>query len=274
MTSLTQGLGKTPSEGGEIAYIVEGEGVAIAGAHPYWSPKGGGYPKIPGFTTITVFPRDFGESSRARDASDYGFWRLSDDLDAVRRHLGLEKWIYWGVSYGGMTGQVYALKYRETLYGLILDGTAPSWQYIQDTNSIWPEVTRSPEAAAFRSNSTPETQRAFRDLIGRLGMNEWGFPKEGMIEQEQNPSALAECVRRIGEYDVREDLKNLNIPVLILVGEKDPSCPPSQAKIIADCVPNGSLHIFPGIGHGVRFHKPPALLEIVNEFVRSALEER
>ncbi len=227
MSSLTQGLGKAPSGDGEIAYIVEGEGPAIAGSHPYWSPKGCGYPPIPGFTTITVFPRGFGQSSPARDTLDYGFRRLSDDLDTVRRHLGLDKWIYWGVSYGGMTGQVYAVKYRETLHALILDGTAPSWQYIQDTNSIWPEVAKSPEAAAFRANPTPETQRAFRELVSRLGMNEWGFPKEGMIEQEQNSAALAECVRRIGEDDVREDLKVLDIPVLVLVGEKDPSCPPS-----------------------------------------------
>ena len=65
----------------------------------------------------------------------------------------------------------------------------------------------------------------------------------------------------------------LAIPVLVLVGDKDPSCPPSQAQIIADAVPNGSLHIFPGIGHGVRFHNPPGLLEIVTAFVQRAVAE-
>ena len=271
MTRLTQGLRKAPADGGEIAYLVEGEGPVIAGAHPYWSPKGMGYPRVPGCTTVTVYPRSFGKSSPARDASDYGFWRLAADLDAVRRALGLEKWIYWGVSYGGMTGQVYAVKYVETLFGVILDGTAPSWQYIQDANSIWPKVSRTPEAAAFRADPNPETQRAFRAVISRLGMGEWGFPKEGMVEQEHNPAALAECVRRIGEYDVREDLQSLDIAVLILVGEKDPSCPPSQARIIADAVPNGRLHVFPGIGHGVRFHNPPGLLDIVTAFVADAV---
>jgi pimeloyl-ACP methyl ester carboxylesterase len=271
MRRLSEGIGRAVSAGVEIAYFVEGRGPAIVGTHPYWSPKRGGYPAIPGFTTITVFPRGFRESAPARDRSDYGFWRLADDLDAVRRHLGLDKWVYWGVSYGGMAGQVYALKYPQTLHGLILDGTAPSWHYIQDPNSIWPQVTRSPEAAAFRTDPTPETQRAFQDLIGRLGMNEWGFPTDGMIEQEQNAAALAECVRRIGEYDVREELKGLEIPVLILVGEMDPSCPPSQAQRIADAVPNGDLHVFHGIGHGVRFHNPPGLLEVVTKFVRDAI---
>jgi len=271
MTTLRQGLERAPSDGGEIAYLVEGDGPVIAGAHPYWSPKNMGYPPVPGCTTITVYPRGFNKSAAARDRSDYGFWRLSDDLDAVRQNLGLMKWVYWGVSYGGMTGQVYAVKYAETLHGVILDGTAPSWQYIQDRNSIWPEVSRTPEAAAFREDPNPETQQAFQQVILKLGMREWGFPKQGMVEQERNPEALAECVRRIGEYDVREDLKELKIPVLILVGEKDPSCPPSQAQIIADAVPHGELHIFPGIGHGVRFHNPPELHDIVRAFVARAV---
>jgi pimeloyl-ACP methyl ester carboxylesterase len=271
MKQLKSGYGIAPVEGGEISYFIEGKGPPIAGTHPYWSPKKNGYPAIPGFTTITVYPRGFGKSSRARNRYDYGFWRLSDDLDAVRNHLQLEKWIYWGVSYGGMTGQVYALKYQHTLHALILDGTAPSWHYRDDPNSIWPRVQKSPEAAAYRSNPNPKTFRDFWNVIQHLGMNKWGFPKN-MIEQEHNPEALAECIRRITEYDVREDLKSLRIPVLVLVGEKDPSCPPSQARIISNVIPGAKLKIFPGIGHGVRFHNPPGLMELVNEFTRNALE--
>ncbi len=272
MRDVKQGMGKAASDGGDIAYLVEGEGPVIAGSHPYWAPKNGGYPRVSGCTTITVYPRGFGRSSPARDASDYGFWRLSDDLDAVRKQLGLDRWFYWGVSYGGMTGQVYAVTYPHTLSGMILDGTAPSWQYIQDTTSIWPEVSKSPEAAAFRDNPTPEAQKAFSAVIQRLGMGEWGFPKQGMIEQEQNPVALAECIRRIGEYDVREELTSLEIPVLILVGEQDPSCPPSQSAIIANAVPHAEMHVFPNVGHGVRFHNPPGLHDLVRRFVARATE--
>ena len=100
MANLKPGPGKASADGGEIAYMVAGEGPPIATTHPYATAKSG-HPGLPGFTIITVWPRGFGPSSAARDSADYGFWRLADDLDAVRRHLGLDKWVFWGVSMGG-----------------------------------------------------------------------------------------------------------------------------------------------------------------------------
>lgn len=267
MQELKPGYGKAQVDGGAIAYLVDGTGPPVVGTHPYWMPKAG-YATLPGFTTITVWPRGFGDSSPARSNLDYGFWRLADDLDAVRRDLGLEKWVYWGGSFGGMTGQVYALKYQDTLAALILDGTAPSFHYIDDPASIWPQVRASSESAAYRTNPSPETQCAFFGLTSRL-MGEWGLPKT-ILNQEHNPEALAECLRRINEFDVRSQLKGIRIPTLVLVGENDPSCPPSQAQIIADGIPGAILKIYPDVGHGVRFHNPPGLIELVQEFVGAA----
>ncbi len=270
---LVPGEGKAPVAGGEIAYRIAGAGVPIASSHPYWMPRSG-YRPLPGFATVTIWPRGFGSSSRAHHRSDYGFWRLAEDIDAVRAHLGLEKWLYWGVSFGGITGLLYALHHPEALYGLILDSTAASWHYTEDVRSIWPQVIQSPEARAFAESPTLETQTAFYRRIGEMGnVTAEGSSRGDAGGAEQNPAALAECVRRLPEFDVREKLRRLKLPILVLAGEEDVLCPPGQAQLIAETAPEAQLHLFSGVGHGVRHHNPSDLVELVTAFIRSVVPD-
>jgi pimeloyl-ACP methyl ester carboxylesterase len=48
------------------------------------------------------------------------------DLDAVRRALGLGRVFFYGDSYGTLFGQAYAVRYPESLRGLILDSAYPA----------------------------------------------------------------------------------------------------------------------------------------------------
>ena len=48
------------------------------------------------------------------------------DIEAVRRHLGIEKWIVTGVSWGSTLALAYALEYPERVIGII-GRTTHSW---------------------------------------------------------------------------------------------------------------------------------------------------
>jgi pimeloyl-ACP methyl ester carboxylesterase len=48
------------------------------------------------------------------------------DLDAVRRALGLGRVFYYGDSYGTLLGQAYAVRFPQTLRGLVLDSAYPA----------------------------------------------------------------------------------------------------------------------------------------------------
>ena len=72
MNVIEQGKGIATVEGGHVAYLVTGEGPPLVVTHPYLTPYSG-YDPIPGFTTITVWPRGFGDSSQPRTYFDYGF---------------------------------------------------------------------------------------------------------------------------------------------------------------------------------------------------------
>ena len=273
MESLKPGHGKAPADGGEIAYMVSGEGPPVATSHPYSTPKAG-RPALPGFATITVWPRGFGNSSPARDRLDYGFWRLAEDLDAVRRHLGLDRWTYWGTSMGGFVGLIYALRYQETLSALILDSTAPSHHYKDDPTSIYPKARSSKEFAELVKEPSWETLRGYFVLRSTLEghTDPEGQWEQSLAAQDRNPYAYGEILRTITEFDTRSQLGEIRIPTLILAGEKDLQCPPSQARIMAKGIPGSILKVYAESGHGVIRHNPPGIVELIQEFITSALE--
>ncbi len=272
MDTVKPGRGIAPVDGGEIAYLIVGEGPPIATSHPYTTPKAGHTP-IPGFTTTTVWPRGFGASSDARDSSDYGFWRLAEDLDAVRRHLGLDRWSYWGTSMGGFVGLIYALDYQESISALILDSTAASHHYKDDPTSLYPKARAAPEFDRLIEDPSWETLRDYFVLRSRM---EGSDDPEALWEEagttlDRNPFAYGEIMRRLEEFDTRSRLGEINIPTLVLAGEDDLQCPPSQARLIADGIPASKLKVYPNCGHGVVRRSPPGAQEVVREFITTAL---
>ncbi len=52
----------------------------------------------------------------------------ADDIDAVRKALGIEKLDFYGVSYGTQVGQVYAVRHGDRLRTLVLDSAYPLTQ--------------------------------------------------------------------------------------------------------------------------------------------------
>jgi pimeloyl-ACP methyl ester carboxylesterase len=50
---------------------------------------------------------------------------MADDLEAVRRALGIASWTIWGMSGGSMVAQVYARRHPDALQALVLDSAGP-----------------------------------------------------------------------------------------------------------------------------------------------------
>lgn len=49
---------------------------------------------------------------------------LIADLELLRRHLGIERWLVWGVSFGSVLGLRYAQTYPDVVTEMVLTGVA------------------------------------------------------------------------------------------------------------------------------------------------------
>src|SRR5699024_9456071 len=68
------------------------------------------------------------------DESDTDLYTLEqnvEDIEALRKHLGLEKIWVLGHSYGGMVAMSYALKYQKYINELLLMATSPSHRFLE-----------------------------------------------------------------------------------------------------------------------------------------------
>lgn len=92
------------------------------GSHPLYCPE---LQAIRGLDD--VFPEDVAGCARrlgaARDS--YATIDTADDLEALRRHLGVPKLALYGVSYGTWVAQQYARRYPTHVERLVLDSVVP-----------------------------------------------------------------------------------------------------------------------------------------------------
>src|ERR1700733_13027683 len=54
------------------------------------------------------------------------------DIEALRKHLGLQRICILGTSYGGVVAQGYAIRYPQNVDKLILVVTAPSYRFLAE----------------------------------------------------------------------------------------------------------------------------------------------
>lgn len=210
------------------------------------------------------------------------FRQYADDLDAFRRHFCGEsgKIILQGGSFGGMIALTYAVHYQHHLSHLILRGTAPSHHHEEEAVATFKaRIDKVPSA------SPAMIDKLFSDTI--VDDNEarliW-FALQPLYFENFDPDAALERTRamychaethnamfREKEYDLREALKSMAVPVLAFCGEKDWICPPSQTLLIADLCPDATAWLVPGANHACHQEKNAEVLAKIRAFLRGAV---
>lgn len=81
--------------------------------------------------------------------------------------------------------------------------------------------------------------------------------------------AQYDCIKVFSETDFTEDLKNVEVPVLVLHGEDDQIVPYKTTAIkAAGLLKNGTLKSYPGYSHGMPTTEAKTINEDILEFIR------
>ena len=111
-----------------------------------------------------------------------------------------------------------------------------------------------------RNNTIANRSQFFQNLaLPFYGYNRTGAKvSKGIIDNfwfqgmTGGHKGLVDCVKAFSETDFTEDLKKIDIPVLVLHGEDDQIVPYKDAGVLsAKILPNATLKTYPGFPHGM-----------------------
>lgn len=83
-----------------------------------------------------------------------------------------------------------------------------------------------------------------------------------------DPELMLEMVRLAGEYSAREWLSEIDVPVLVVAGERDTFIPPEVSEAMASQLPGATFCTIPGATHVAPIEHPEVLTLRVEKFLR------
>lgn len=225
---------------------------------------------------IFIDNRGCGRSKKTR-RKDYNLENNIEDIEALRKYLGLEKICVLGTSYGGVVAQGYAIKYPEHLQKLMLVVTSPSFRSFIESKSILKERGTKAQQRICERKLWPGAFKNPRDVNQFFKIMEGLYSTKKKKKLSYNKSTTIWSHEALNEgfggflrkYDFVPQLKRIKAPTLILAGGKDWICPPSQSKIIAQHIPHATLKIFPKSGHALAVDAHQQYIRTIKKFLAS-----
>jgi proline iminopeptidase len=233
-----------------------------------------------------------GKSDTAKNPKEYSIARDIEDIEGLRKALGLAKINLLGHSYGSMVAQGYALKYGKHLAHLIIANGFHSnamWQE-NDNNSNHEIKTNYPEVwqqlMAVRNKGAISSSENHQDIYGRVpygflyAYNPDNFVNRGKRKSYPNPfnaKLYYQLVgpdgdfivgNDIGKYDVRQQLKTLKMPVLIIAGRYDRVAVPWMQVQYKKFCPQATFVMFEKSGHNPQVEEPEKDFQVIEDFLK------
>lgn len=233
-----------------------------------------------GVRVIVVDLPGYGKSEKSYKLP-YGMRFYAETLEALLSYLTVDKATVAGHSMGGQIAMTMVLQGSARVQRLLLLSPAGIERF-GDGEGRWLKDAVSP---AFVINTSERQVRA------NLSANffSWSDAFEWMVEErvrmakhpefEQFAYAVSCCVAAMVDEPVWHRLGELQLPVLILAGEKDNLIPNpylhgGTTRTVMEAgvagMPNASLKMIPCAGHMIQIEKP----NIVNEAILGFLPDR
>ncbi len=246
--------------------------------------------------------RGCGKSTPHASLVDNTTWHLVADLEALRAHLGIERWQVFGGSWGSTLALAYAEKHPERVTELVLRGIfllrkrEIEWFYQEGASRLFPDAWEgylAPIAEAERGDLLHAYHRLLTsdDVPSRLAAAKaWSIWEGSTSTLLSDP----ELVKRTGEdefalafariechyfvnrgFFTRDDelLANIErvrgIPGVIVQGRYDVVCPADSAWALHRAWPEAALHLIPDAGHSaMETGIVDALIRATDEFAK------
>jgi non-heme chloroperoxidase len=255
-------MGKvTTNDGVEIFYKDWGKGQSIVFSHGWplsaddWDAQMLFFLNH-GYRVIAHDRRGHGRSTQVADGHDMDHY--ADDLAAVVTHLDLKNIIHVGHSTGGGEVVHYLARHGESRArkAAILCAVPPLMVQTPSNPKGLPKKVFDEFQAALAANRA----QFYRDVAAGpfYGYNKTGNPAEATIQNWWRQGMMGgakahyDGIVAFSQTDFTEDLKKIDIPVLVMHSEDDQVVPyVASGPLSAKLLKNGTLKTYKGFPHGM-----------------------
>jgi pimeloyl-ACP methyl ester carboxylesterase len=185
--------------------------------------------------------------------------QLADDIYQFSQQLQLAPFLYVGVSMGGGVGIQLALDHPEVLKGLVLMNTVTGFGLLAPPlymalfrlmiRKRW--LLKMMLKSAFKRPPSDDTIQLFLNealFVSKETVTEWMHPNNRMQHFER--------------------LSRVNVPTLVIIGDKDTVIPVDGQHRLADTLPNAKKVVFEGEGHMMGVEIPEDVFTAMNAFLQ------
>jgi len=259
-----------------INYIKEGSGVPIVFLSGTFTKLQSWNYQINYFKekmmVIALDNRGTGKSSRP----DYSYTMemFVEDLKHLLNHLDIKQGVHLcGSSMGAMISQVFALKYPQIIKTLIL--CAPTAYYPSktcDQNILVYDLLKDLDLYKRVEYFFPLVySRAFKKrLSSDKELYEIISRDMNFCAQIVDPPLYKDYIHQneaLRNFDMRESIKKILQPTLILSGSRDKMSIPGMVESVHEKIPNSELVILPEMGHAFNIESPEETNKLIWKFI-------
>ncbi|HYJ85484.1 MAG TPA: prolyl aminopeptidase [Pyrinomonadaceae bacterium] len=247
------------------------------------------------YRVVLFDQRGSGQSTPHASLEENTTWHLVADIERLREHLGIDRWLVFGGSWGSTLSLAYAETHPERVTELVLRGIflcRPKeirWFYQGGANwlfaDVWeeylnviPEAERGDMMSAYYRRLTGNDEKAKVEAARAWSIWEGStsklfFDHHSIERFADTEFALAfariechyfmnNCFFDTDNYLVENVGKIRHIPGVIVQGRYDVVCPMTSAWDLHRAWPEADLQIIPDAGHSIS--EPGIISALVN----------
>lgn len=200
-----------------------------------------------------------------------------EDMEALRRYLGLGPIVSIGTSYGGGVAMAHAARFPDAVSHLVLIATAAHAGYVARAKELAAERGTAEQIAQCEALfaghvDTADKLRHYFKVMGPLysKKDDPALSSVGLERTLLSPDALNRAHGPDGfqrTFDLRPELGAIIAPTLILAGRYDWICAPEFSEEIHRLIPGSDLRIFEESGHSIGGDEPQKLFDAIAGFL-------
>lgn len=255
------------SDDAEIVYEIWGTGPPIVLLHPFPGNREFWKPVAPAlesrYRLIVPDLRGHGDSEPGNGPATMEKHAL--DLERILDATGVGRSSFVGVSIGGYILFEFWRRFSDRVTALVLCDTKPQSDTVQARSNrlkVSAEVLEKGTGQFIESmipkllghttiSSRPDLVDGARRIMQKMSAKGISAVQQGMAER---PDSVA-------------DLKTINVPTLIAIGEEDILSTPADGELMRQHIPGSKLNLIPKAGHWSPWEQSTAVGTLLRQFL-------